>query len=64
MNGISLAALLGAATWFGPTASNENIEEAARDAASEPTPPKPDERPADQYDDQYEFIWPPNPLYQ
>jgi hypothetical protein len=53
MNGMNLAALLGAATWFGqraerePEAPAEEIPAASDDAAGEG-----------------EFIWGPNPLFQ
>jgi hypothetical protein len=57
MNGMNLAALLGAATWFG--------HKAARDRKPEPEAPA-EEAPAASSDasDEREFIWGPNPLFQ
>ncbi len=59
MNGISLAALLGAATWFSSKLSGEDTETASGEPTAAP-PPDIAEYPVDQY----EFIWPPNPLFQ
>jgi hypothetical protein len=57
MNGMNLAALLGAATWFG--------HKAERDLKREPEAPA-EERPAASGDvaEEGEFIWGPNPLFQ
>jgi hypothetical protein len=57
MNGMNLAALLGAATWFG--------HKAERDRKPEPEAPA-KEAPAacDDAADQPDFIWGPNPLFQ
>jgi hypothetical protein len=56
MNGMSLAALLGAATWFGHKVERET------------TPPEEVDRPAppaaDDVVEQPEFVWAPNPLFQ
>jgi hypothetical protein len=57
MNGMNLAALLGAATWFG--------HKAERDLKREPEAPA-EETPAASGDvaEEGEFIWGPNPLFQ
>jgi hypothetical protein len=57
MNGMNLAALLGAATWFG--------HKAERDVKREPEPPAEEASAAsrDQAEEP-EFIWGPNPLFQ
>ena len=56
MNGMSLAALLGAATWFGHKAEDDRKPEPA--AAREPPAA------ADDVVEQPEFMWAPNPLFQ
>lgn len=57
MNGMNLAALLGAATWFG--------HKAERDRRPEPEAPAEETSAAsrDQAEER-EFIWGPNPLFQ
>jgi len=57
MNGMNLAALLGAATWFG--------HKAERDRKPEPEAPA-EEAPAASSEpaERRDFIWGPNPLFQ
>ncbi len=61
MNGISLAALLGASTWFGSKVADAAVE--STPAKAETTAPDVREAPA-QAPEEYEFVWPPNALFQ
>ncbi len=61
MNGISLAALLGAATWFGSTVGPEDEAEKERDDRPLPTP---DDSLAEIESRDNDFLWPPGPMFQ
>lgn len=56
MNGMSLAALLGAATWFG--------HKPGKDRKPEPETSREPPAQADDVAEQPEFIWAPNSLFQ
>jgi hypothetical protein len=61
MNGISLAALLGAASWFGSKLREDDRDEddRARDDAPLPAKSAGETNPRDN-----EFLWPSGPMFQ
>jgi len=62
MNGISLAALLGAATWFGV---KELREKEPDDVDSRPADVGPSTTATREVDGgEYEFLWPSGPMFQ
>ncbi len=61
MNGISLAALLGAATWFGSKLAADEVEETPGPA---PDAPLPSETAGETAPRENEFLWPSGPMFQ
>jgi hypothetical protein len=62
MNGISLAALLGAASWFGSKLLSEDDRD--HDDHSRDEAPLPAESPEERASRNNEFLWPSGPMFQ